>query len=478
MSQELAPARRSLVKAALDWRNFLILAAAAAFSFFAPGISAAPEASAKGKPNIVVILGDDMGYIDLQSYGGKEIPTPNIDSLAKNGVRFTNGYVSCPVCSPTRAGLMTGRYQQRFGHEFNPGNLKPKDENFETFGLPLEEKTIADLIKDAGYKTGMVGKWHLGFEPKFNPTKRGFDEFFGFLGGAHPYLDPTAPGKEAILRGEDPVEEKEFLTEAFAREAVAFIDRHKDGPFFLYLPFNAVHAPLQATQKYLDRFSGIEKQDRRTHCAQMSALDDAVGAVLAKIRDAGLEQNTLIFFINDNGGPTPSTTADNGPLRATKGTVYEGGIRVPFIVQWTGRLPKGTEYHNPAIALDILPTAVAAAGGSLPDSPARDGVDLVPFLLGEKTGVPHDRLFWRFGNRSAMREGNLKLVKIKGQPAELYDLDQDIGEKDDLAEKKPELVKKLAASYEEWNSQLMAPRWPTKDRPEWQTEAEKKPKRP
>jgi arylsulfatase A-like enzyme len=462
----------------LGRREFLGLSAAAGVSLLASGLPVRAETPGARKPNILVIVADDLGNADLGCQGGKEIPTPNIDSIAKNGVRFTNGYVSCPVCSPTRAGLLTGRYQQRFGHEFNPGNPGPGDPYFETFGLPLEEKTIADSLKAQGYRTGMVGKWHLGFAPPYHPLKRGFEEFYGFLGGSHPYLEPGKKGKPAILRGVEPVEEETYLTEAFAREAAAFVERRKADPFFLYLTFNAVHAPIEAPQKYLDRFPSIEDKTHRTYAAMLSALDDAVGVVLSKLRETGIENDTLIFFVSDNGGPTPATTASNGPLKATKGTVYEGGIRVPFLIQWKAQLPMGKEDDRPVIALDILPTAVGASGASVPPEQRVDGVDLVPFVLGSKEGTPHERLFWRFGERRAMREGNLKLVRIGENPAELYDLSKDIGEAEDLAEEKPELVKKLSEAYEGWNSQLAAPRWPGKERPKWQDESEtKRPRR-
>ena len=280
------------------------------------------------KPNIIVIVADDLGYADLGCQGCKDVPTPNIDSIAKNGVRFTNGYVSCPVCSPTRAGLMTGRYQQRFGHEFNPG---PADAAPPNFGLPLTETTLANRLKSLGYRTGMVGKWHLGYTAKYHPQKRGFDEYFGFLGGAHSYVDARADKSNPILRESQPIDEKEYLTLAFTREAVAFIDRHAKEPFFLYLTYNAVHNPLQAPQKYLDRFKHLDDQKRQKLAAMLSCMDDGVGQLLAKLRELGIEENTLIVFVSDNGGPTPQTSSRNNPLRSFKGTVWEGGVRVPFI---------------------------------------------------------------------------------------------------------------------------------------------------
>ncbi|MCX5758725.1 MAG: sulfatase-like hydrolase/transferase, partial [Candidatus Hydrogenedentes bacterium] len=343
------------------------------------------------RPNIVVILADDLGYADLGCQGCSDIPTPNIDSLAREGVRFTNGYVSCPVCSPTRAGLMTGRYQQRFGHEFNPG---PPTAAQDTFGLPLDQPTIAERLKAAGYATGLFGKWHLGFKPEMQPQKRGFDEFYGFLGGAHNYL---RVGEKAnpIMRGTEPVADIDYTTDAFAREAVSFIDRHRTVPFFLYVPFNAVHAPLEAPEKYLSRFPNIEDKKRRTFAAMLSALDDNVGLILAKLRECQLEENTLVFFISDNGGPTVQTSSRNHPLQGFKGQVYEGGIRVPFLAQWKGRIPSGKVDDRPVIAIDVHPTALAVAGVIPPADAKLEGVNLLPYLTGQESAAPHDALFWR-----------------------------------------------------------------------------------
>jgi arylsulfatase A-like enzyme len=420
------------------------------------GAALSPLAGQTGqRPNIVVILADDLGWGDLGVQGGTEIPTPNIDSIAKQGVRFTNGYVSCPVCSPTRAGLMTGRYQQRFGHEFNPGPVQQAEANF---GLPLSETTLPQRLKAAGYATGLVGKWHLGYKPEYHPLRRGFDEYFGFLGGAHSYVDARADALNPILRGADPVDEKEYLTDAFAREAVSFIQRHQGRPFFLYAAFNAVHNPLQAPEKYTSRFAHIADPRRRTYAGMLSALDDAVGRILTALREAGLERNTLVFFLSDNGGPTLVTTSKNGPLREYKGTVYEGGIRVPFFLKWPAHIPAAKVYDHPVIALDIHPTCTAAAG--LTDKPPKplDGVDLVPFLTGKRTGAPHDALYWRFGERRAIRQGDWKLV-MNGESTELFNLRNDIGEQNNLAAAQPARVKELQASYQAWNAQLMEPLW-------------------
>ncbi|MBI2827156.1 MAG: sulfatase [Planctomycetia bacterium] len=425
----------------------------------------AQGADKAAKPNIVILLADDLGYADVGFQGCNDIPTPHIDSLAAGGVRCTSGYVSGPYCSPTRAGLLTGRYQQRFGHEFNPGGREEAN-----VGLPLSETTIADRLKAAGYKTGLVGKWHLGAAPKFRPPKRGFDEFFGFLGGAHPYIaERGAP----IYRGDQVVDEREYLTDAFGREAVAFIERHQKEPFFLYLAFNAVHTPMQATDARLARFGSIEDTRRRTYAAMLTAMDEAVGRVLDALRTAGIEDNTLVFFFSDNGGPTMPTTTINGsrntPLRGSKRTTLEGGVRVPFVVQWKAKLPQGRVYEQPIIQLDVLPTALAAAGTQTQPDWKLDGVNLLPYLSSENKAAPHETLYWRMGEQMALRHGDWKIVRYDptadGQPGEpatatrLYNLAEDIGEAHDLAAAQPAKVKELEAIWQEWNGQLAKPLW-------------------
>lgn len=412
--------------------------------------------AAPRKPNILLIVADDLGYADLGVQGCKDVPTPNIDTIARNGVRFTNGYVSCPVCSPTRAGLATGRYQQRFGHEFNPGPAQASDPNF---GLPLTEVTLASRMKSLGYATGAFGKWHLGYRPDYHPMKRGFDEFFGFLGGAHSYIDALGDQFNPVMRGTQPVDEKSYTTEAFAREALSFMDRHQKDPFFVYLPFNAVHQPMQALEKYTARFNSIQDLKRRTFAGMLAAMDDAVGRVLTMVRESNLEENTLIFFISDNGGPTGGNTSRNDPLRGFKAQVLEGGIRIPFMMQWKGHLPAGKVYDNPVISLDIHPTAVAAVGGNIPAGAKLDGVNLLPYLTGSAKGIPHDKLYWRFGPQWAVRVGDWKLLSQGDGQLQLYNLAQDIGEKNNLAASRADKLKELQAAYEAWNKQLMEPRW-------------------
>jgi len=415
-------------------------------------------AVAADKPNIVLIVGDDMGYADVGFHGCVDIPTPHLDQLAASGVRFTNGYVTGPYCSPTRAGLLTGRYQTRFGHEFNPGGGGD--------GLPVSEKTLADRLKGAGYKTALIGKWHLGNQPQFHPQKRGFEEFFGFLGGAHDYFSDNG-----ILRGREQVDEPEYLTDALAREAEAFIEKNKARPFFLYLAFNAVHTPMQADEPRLKKFAGIEGKTRRTYAAMMSAMDDGVGRVLAKLASAGLEKNTLVMFISDNGGPTmPGVTVNgssNKPLRGSKRTTLEGGLRVPFVISWPGTIEPAS-FDRPAIQLDLHATSLAAAGVKATDDMQLDGVDLLPHLKGETKAPPHDALYWRFGTQLAIRAGNYKLVRYDTtadlddkprttSPARLYDLNADPGEGTDLAAKMPEKVKELQTMWDRWNEKNVKP---------------------
>lgn len=428
------------------------------------------SALAQGRaPNIIVILADDLGYADLSMHGSKDIRTPHIDSLAKNGTRFTSGYVSAPYCSPTRAGLLTGRYQQRFGHEFNPLLLKNGGTGA---GLPLDQRTIAQLLRQAGYVTGLIGKWHLGEEDAYHPQSRGFDEFFGFLTGAHSYLEAEDKNQGPLLRGKKKAELKGYLTDVLAKEATEFIDRHKAKPFFLYLAFNAVHTPMHAPADAEKEFTKVKDEKRRTYLAMTRKLDDAVGAVLAKLRELNLEEDTLIFFLSDNGGPT-TKFAPNGslnfPLRGSKGDTWEGGIRVPFVVQWKGRLPANKTDGRPVIALDILPTSLAAAKFKGKIDKDLDGVNLLPFIDGTKADAPHAALFWRFGSQMAIRQGDWVLVRPSlgtkeyeniSKTTMLFNLAKDVGQEKDLAAREPERVRTMQAEWDRWNQTLMAPRWP------------------
>src|SRR4029079_15043311 len=366
-------------------------------------------------PNIVVILADDLGYDNVGSYGCLDIPTPNIDSIASNGVRCTNGYVTHCLCSASRAGLITGRYQQRFGYEYQVQG----DDSNPRLGLPMSEMLLPQILKPAGCVCGSVVKWHLGEALNLHPIERGFDEFFGFLAGASHYYNAK------VLRGETELIETQYLTDAFTREGVDFINRHAAEPFFLYLAYNAVHSPYQtAPEIYLERVSYITDPDRQNYAAMAVAMDDGVGQVLATLQANNLLENTLIFFLSDNGAPSSAATdgvhSNNYPLRGYKSNVLEGGIRIPFAVQWTGQLPEGVVYDDVVSSLDIVTTVSAVAGASLPLDRVYDGLDILPYLKGDQVR-PLRTLFWRelgLGPDSpdpintiwGVRSGPLKLV--------------------------------------------------------------------
>ncbi|MBL9189836.1 MAG: sulfatase-like hydrolase/transferase [Opitutaceae bacterium] len=422
-----------------------------------------------GKPNIVLILADDLGYGDLGCQGVTDFKTPNIDAIARNGVRFTNGYSSCTICSPSRAGLLTGRYQTRFGHEFNLGgeDLATNQVTRAEKGLPLAEATLATHLKAAGYRTGAIGKWHLGDSADRHPLSRGFDKFFGFLGGTHGYR-VEKDRRTKILRGHEKDTGDTYLTDAFAADGADFITRNARVPFFLYLSFNAVHLPLEATPEYLARVKDIKDEKRRIHAAQTIAMDDGVGRVMQALRDAGIEENTLVFFISDNGGAFVGASS-NRPLRGEKHTYYEGGIRVPWMMQWKGRLAAGKVVDAPVITLDATATALAAAGIVTPAA-SFDGVNLLPFLRGETTTRPHETLFWRWGEHWAIRDGDWKLVRTneyKGKASkppfvQLFNLAADLEEQHDLAASQPAKVAALQAQWAKWNAEQAAPLWANK----------------
>ena len=406
------------------------------------------EKSVARRPNLLVFITDDQGYGDVGRYGCQDIPTPNIDGLAAEGVRMTSGYVVAPLCSPSRAGFLTGRYHNRFGLVDNRlGESK-------TGGMDLKEKTIADVLGSAGYATGLLGKWHegRGANGEFLPVKRGFQEFYGYYGAFGQYF----PKK--MIRGEQEVAETEYCSDAYAREACAFIEKHKDKPFFLNVAFNAPHYVMQAKPALKERFKDIPNELRRTYAAVITSLDEAVGRVMAKLKETGLDQDTLVVFISDNGdGGAPPYGGSNKPLRGGKSQLFEGGIRTPQIWRWSGVLPKGKVYDEPVISMDIMASAVAAAGLTAP-APL-DGVNVVPYLKGEKTGAPHEFLFWKFGGRGVVRRGNWKLMmgESAGGKMELYDLAADISEANNVAEQHGEIVTDLKKAYVDWNSQLPPP---------------------
>jgi arylsulfatase A-like enzyme len=441
------------------------------FLLFAQAFAQPGMRSLVSRPNIVLILADDLGYQDVGFQGSPDIRTPHLDALAQTGVRMKSGYVSHSFCSPTRAGLLTGRYQQRFGHINNPA-WNPEST---AIGLPTDQITLADVLRKAGYATGVVGKWHLGAGAPFHPNRRGFDEFFGFTGGGHMYFGEEFPrlltqrrnakvvNMEAVSyaipleRNGQPVETRGYLTDVLSDEAAAFVRRHKDHPFFLYLAYNAPHSPLQASEKYLQRFAHIADPKRRSYAAMISAVDDGVGQLLATLKETRLDERTLVVFFSDNGGPARVVPVSNAPLRGEKGDVYEGGARVPFVMRWTGKLKPGV-YEQPVSSLDLFATAAALANAPLPKDRSLDSVNLWPYLTGKKKGEPHTYLFWHRPQTQmgSARAGKWKLVSKEGGAAELYDLDADIGETTDLAARHPARVKTMLAAYEAWRK-LHAP---------------------
>lgn len=450
-------------------------------------------------PNIVFLIADDLGYGETSVQDpDTDVRTPRIDSIANEGVRFTQGYVSAPFCAASRAGLITGRYQTRFGFEFNPIGARNEEPDA---GLPESEDTLADLLRDrAGYTTAMIGKWHLGGTSRYNPIRRGFDRFYGFTHEGH-YFRPfpyegmttwlrrrTLPGGASgrwisddgrmiysthmghnepdydadnpILKDGQPVEEYENLTDSITREAVRFVEScGSERPFFLYLAYNAVHSPLQGEDAYMEKFADIEDVQRRIFAAMLAHLDDGVGRVLDAIDAAGVSDNTLIAFLSDNGGPTRELTSSNAPLRGEKGNLHEGGIRVPFFLKYPAMVEAGQVYEKPVISLDLFPTSLALAG--LDAEKEYDGVDLIPYLSGEKTGAPHETLFWRVGNRAALRQGDWKIVREQraGQagPWQLYDLANDIGETKDLAKEETERLERLVTIWEGHDAEMVEP---------------------
>jgi len=422
------------------------LAAAAIFGSGAAPVAGDPPPA---PPGVVLILADDLGYADLGIHGSPELRTPNLDAIARDGILCTDAYVSAPQCTPCRAGLLTGRYPQRFGYARNQARR----------GLPPDERTLAEVLRDAGYATAAIGKWHLGGWPECHPREHGFDEFFGFVGGVSAYLpSPVTHSVPRILRNTAPVRVPQELTTAFGAEAAAFVARNRDGPFFLYLAFSAPHYPLEATPDAIARVR-LPDGPRRTYVAMVETMDAAIGAVRDALRDAGRDDDTLLFFLSDNGGATHLGGASNAPFRGAKKTLLEGGIRVPFLARWPDGLPRGVLRREPILQLDVFPTVLAAAGVR-PDGLPLDGVDLLPPLA---SGAPGGRehVFWRFAmNRArddrqwAARAGPLKLLRLPGADPILTDLARDPEERRDLAAERPEDARRLLEAWKTWNATL------------------------
>ena len=442
-------------------------------------------------PNIILIYTDDMGYADLSCQGiVKDVKTPNIDQLAKEGVRITNGYVTAPQCVPSRAGFLTGKYQARFGLEHNPQGP-----------LPLQEKTIGNIMQDAGYATGMIGKWHL--DPNFqcedwiketltNPTFDAQKRAIIPMAASAPY-QPENRGFKDVMRGtmttvfstydltgktvapaRSIAYNNHFRIDLQSEAAVSFINRNKEDPFFLYLAYFAPHVPLEAPKKYLDRFPGEMPERRRIALAMISAMDDGVGQIMETLEKNGLRENTLIFFISDNGAPLKIDKKDlpltvkgaawdgslNDPWIGEKGTLLEGGIRVPFIANWKGTLPKGKVYDQPVLALDAVATAAKLAGQSIR---GMNGVSLLPFLKGKNKKAPHKYLFWRRSAQEAVRHGKWKLLKLSDGRDFLFDLESKEHETKNLIEEFPKVGRKLNLALDNWSKQLKNPRMQSAD---------------
>ena len=440
-------------------------------ALFAVAAISQASVSADG-PNLIVIMTDDMGYADVGFNGCQDIPTPHIDSIAAAGVKFTSGYVAYSVCGPSRASFITGRYGQRFGFERNPQYRTGDDR----MGLPRSEKTLATTLKQVGYHSGIIGKWHLGATEKLHPLNRGFDEFYGHLGGGHTYFPENLTIRNSyeatnesesyrtwIMKNHEPVSPRKYLTDDFSDEAVSFIKRNQNRPFFLFLSYNAPHTPLQASPKYLARFSQIKDQKRRTYAAMVSAVDDGVGRVLEALKEHQIAQNTLVFFLSDNGGIPIKNASNNAPLRGHKGTAWEGGFRVPFAAMWPAGFPKGATFDHPVSSLDIFATITALAEAPTDLERPLDGVNLTPYLNGTRSDAPHVGIFLRKFDQGvrAVRSGDHKLVVFEnsGQQS-LHNLKDDIGEANNLAEREPEIRNRLGSLWEDWNRTNVEPAFP------------------
>ena len=405
-------------------------------------------------PNILIFLADDLGWADLGFQGSSDIHTPNIDRLAARSIRFTDGHVTASVCSPSRAGLLTGRYQQRFGHE---ANTPPPDQ-----GMDLNQQTMADALKNRGYRTGLVGKWHLGNADRFYPTERGFDSFYGLREGSRSYFfNPDREDKPSstkrIEKNGATVAFDGYLTDVFGQQAIEFLEDDSEEPFFLYLSFTAPHGPMHATEEDLERFKNITDKKRRTYAAMIWAMDRAIGNVLDSLDKSGRTDNTIVWFLSDNGGATGNGSI-NLPLAGHKGIKFEGGIRVPFLMSWPERFPTGVVYDGLVSSMDIFPTSLAAAGGNV-TAAHLDGVDLVPFLTDEETGPPHQQLFWHKLWFSAMRDNNWKLIYVKDYGYALYNLTKDREEKQNVAAQHTQRVEAMKNQMDIWKSTMEQPRW-------------------
>ncbi|MCF7849592.1 MAG: sulfatase-like hydrolase/transferase [Kiritimatiellales bacterium] len=442
-------------------------------SVFAAG--ARPVANDARKPNFLVIMADDLGYGDV-GYQGGDLPTPNIDSIAKAGVTFTDGYVTCPVCAPSRAGLLTGRYQQTFGFWDNIGPYRVSEDTVP--GIPADLPILSERLKPLGYTCGLFGKTHDGDAEELQAFNR-WDEFYGFNNGASCYLkdmnrehNPIFHNKKVVSspytsRGidhkdvcEDGViikDADQYLTDELGTMAIRFIEANKDKPFLCYIPFNAVHGPFQAPKALVDKYSHIQDKERRLVMAMLESMDSNIGRVLDTLKKNQLMDNTMIIFLSDNGGHQASPSK---PLRGKKGTYWEGGLRVPFCMQWNGKLKPGVVYRNPVISLDIMPTLINAVGGKVDPKWELDGVDLIPYLTGKNRKRPHNMLTWVWGARRAVRFMDYKAVTMNdGKQWELFDLSKDMSETTDISDQHPEKLAALIKVHTKWKDGLMPQQW-------------------
>ncbi|WP_430817230.1 sulfatase family protein [Carboxylicivirga sp. RSCT41] len=427
------------------------------------------------QPNIIIVYADDMGFGDVGYNGFTDVLTPHIDSLAKQSVVFNQGYVSASVCAPSRAGLLTGQYQQRFGFGENCSATGwPHSEISRGSGIPDDQVLAPELLKSVGYTTGMVGKWHLGVAESKRPNQKGFDYYYGFLNGAHSYYKSELEmgSKKAhwpLFENNTPVTFDGYLTEVFTKKAVQFIEESQDQPFFLYVAYNAVHHPWEVPDEYIERLAHISLPNRRKFAAMVLALDDGIGQMMKVLEQYGISDNTIVVFISDNGSPqgqakvgTPNDhMSSTGGLRGWKGDTYEGGIRVPFLIKWPGMLHSGN-YNKPVSNLDILPTLANYL--NIKETPYFDGVDLLPYLKGEKQGNPHEILYWRRDDDYAVRKGDWKLCwNNRGmkntETAELFNLAEDPKEQYNLAEEFPELARELQEIFDKWDVDLPDSKW-------------------
>jgi arylsulfatase A-like enzyme len=417
-------------------------------------LAIAAHAETKRPPNIVLIVTDDGGWADFGFNGCKDYPTPNMDTIAKEGVNFTAGYVTAPVCSPSRAGLLAGRNQSRFGHEYNITGQR-------TQGLPLSETLISQRFKKLGYTTAAFGKWHLGGGKGYQPFERGFDVSYGFIGGARGYLAETLKTPrdtdDAWRRNGIPEVEREYATDAIRRECVDFIGKNSDRPFFIYAAFTCPHSPMEAKPGYESGFANITNKKRRTIAAMMKSQDEAVGEILAVLKAKNLDKDTIIWLLNDNGAGTYAPF-DNGPWRGKKGGLFEGGIRVAFAARWPGHFPKGLVYQEAVTSLDISSTSLAAAGSK--DMKDLDGKDLLPYLNStDKSAKPHESLNWSYHPAGVIRHGDWKLLLMDGKPAALFNLKEDPSETTNRLNAEPDRAAELAAKHADWKKSTVAPLW-------------------